>query len=238
MATRKNGYDIRRIMGYIRVPKIEQFCPDEYVYFKDSKIFYILYKRNDYTFPDVAKIIRKKDFYNRPMLEYYQGNDTTDSIERFRDNNIGNEEIFAKLIEELSVKDINYNKIEEIFDRYKNTLKPICALFKLCHYWPILCIGLDIRVYKGKPTVIHRSLVVRDIVAFIRRQITKEQLYKRWPEILERVGIGTTITDVTYVSVSEHEKELKSDVFVHKKGQTISVRPYGKLIISKESFDS
>ena len=112
MAIRKSGYDIRRVMGYIRIPKIEQFCPYEYLHYKDSKIFYMLYKRNDYTFPDVAKIIRKKEIYNRPMIEYYQGNDTTDSIERFRDNNIGKEEIFAKLIEELSVKDINYNKID------------------------------------------------------------------------------------------------------------------------------
>ena len=57
MATRKNYYDARRVMGYIRVPKIEQFCPCEYIYYKESKIFYMLYKNNDYTFPDVVKII-------------------------------------------------------------------------------------------------------------------------------------------------------------------------------------
>lgn len=163
MAKRKSDYDVRRVMGYIKIPKIKQFCPDEYVYYEDSKIFYMLYKVNDYTFPDIAKIIRKKNFYDRPMLEYYQGSDTTDSVERFRDFNIGKEEIFARLIEELSAKDINNNKAEEIFDRYKGTLNPVCALFKMCHYWPILCIALDIRIYKGKPTVIHRSLVVRDI---------------------------------------------------------------------------
>lgn len=232
MAKRQNDYDIGRVMGYIRIPKIKQFCPDEYIHHEEEKIFYMLYKTNDDTYPDVAKMI--KDFYDRPMLEYYQGSDTAYSIERFRDFNIGKEEILARLIEELSEEDISYNKAEEIFNRYKGTLKPICALFKLCHYWPILCIALNIRVYKGKPTVIHKGPVVRDIVAFIRRQITKEQLYNRWPEIIERVGIGTTITNVVYIPVDKHKKKLTSDRFVNKKDQIISVRPYGKLIISKD----
>jgi hypothetical protein len=70
----------------------------------------------------------------------------------------------------------------------------------------IIGIALNIRVYKGKPTVIHRGPVVRDIVAFIRRRITKEQFYNRWPEILERVGVGTTITDVSYIPVGGYKK--------------------------------
>jgi hypothetical protein len=236
MPTRKNSYDIRKVMGRTRAINIEQFCPGEYIHFKD-KTLYMLYKGNDLTFPDVAKIIRKKDFYNRPILECYQGSDTANNIQRFRDNNIGKEEVFVKLIEELSEKDMDNNKIEEIFGRYKKTLKPVCGLYKLCHYWPTLRIALDVRVYNGKPTVIHSSLVVRDTVAFIRRQITKEQLNNRWPEVLERVGIGTTITDVKYVSVPEHERELTSDVFVNKKDQIIPVRSYGKLVISKEPFE-
>ncbi len=231
MAKRTN-YDIRRIMGYIRIPNINIFCPDEYVHFKEDYRFYMLYKENDLTFPDVAKIT--KEFYGKPMLEYYQGYDTANSIERFRNYNIGKEEVLASLIEELSIENIGYNKIDEIFNRYKDTLKPVCDLLKLCNYWPILCIALNNRRYKGKPTVFRRSLVVRDIVAFVRRQITKEQLYHRWPEILERVGIGTTILDVKYNPVKGHEKNLISDKFTNKKGETISVRPYGRLSIDKD----
>jgi hypothetical protein len=39
---------------------------------------------------------------------------------------------------------------------------------------------------------------------------------------------------VRYVSVDGHPKKLESDRFLNMKGETISVRPYGKLIISKE----
>lgn len=111
-----------RVMGYIKSPRIKKFCPQEELYFENGEeyekdIFYILYRINDDTYPDVGKITTA--LYNKPMVEYYGRNDTVNSIENFLNFNIKNREHLARLIEELSkLEKTERYKVEEI-SRFK-----------------------------------------------------------------------------------------------------------------------
>lgn len=225
-----------RVIERVKIPRMKEICPKEKVYFRDGTVF-MLYKVREDIYPDIVEITDElRDVYKYPMIKCYMSNkDTADIIENLILSNINERENLAELMRELSKLDkVDNSKIDEIFEKYKSILVPICGLYRFCYYWVALCVALDIRTFENKPTVIHRSLAVRDGIAYARGQITKEEYGKSWPEMRDRVGPTETITDIKCVPIDEYEKELKSDVFTHKKGQTVKVKSHEKIIITKE----
>lgn len=238
-----------RVEKYIQVPKIKEICPKEKLSFSDNTVF-MIYKDDDLTYPNVGEIDRElSSIYHKPMIKcYIAKRDTADILENILFPNIKERENLAVFIEELSklnivdrskinkIDDINieHDKIYEIYERYKDILAPACNIYRFCYYWVPLCISLDVRVFKGKPTVIHRSLIVRDAAAFIRGQIEKEEYGTSWEDVKNSVDPAEMITDVKYVTVREHERELKSDRFTHKKGEKVPVKRHGKIRVTTE----
>lgn len=233
-ATRRFYTD--RVVQRVQIPRIKEFCSKQKIYFKNNTIF-MIYRVLDHVYPDIVEITENfLHIYDDPMIKCYLSNkDTADIIEKLILSNINERENLGEMIKELSIiKDLNNSEIDKVFEAYKDKLGPACLLYKFCYYWVALCIALDIRMFKGVPTVIHRSLAVRDGIAYAKGSISKEEYGKSWEEMRERVGPTETIKDMKYVPVEGYQKELTSDVFTHKKGQTIPVKPHGKIIITKE----
>lgn len=239
-------FDKNRVRKQISIPRLKDICPKEKSFYSDGT-FYIIYKNEDKTYPNVGEI--DEDFsrlYQKHMIKcYIAREDTLIIIENILFPNIDKKEDFALLTEELSklhntknkkieeVK-IEYDKIEEIYERYKDILVPAHDLYKFCYYWASLCIALDFRVHDGSPTVIHRSMIVRDAIAYIRGQISRDEYGKSWDEVRDRVDPTKMITDIKWVPVKPYEKELRSDRFVNKKGEKVPVEAHGRLNITTE----
>ncbi len=105
---------------------------------------------------------------------------------------------------------------------------------------PTICRALDLRIYKGKPTVIKRSDFVIRIVRYARGLITEEEVLKWdiWQEkILPSIGPTDTIVKLSALPVGEHEKELTSDRYTNKKGETIKVGRYIRMQKQIEKLD-
>lgn len=240
------SFDQKRIVKQIRIPKLKEICPKEKSYYRDNT-FFIIYNNNDKTYPNVAEIDGdlSKTFHNVKIKCYTASRDTLDQIESVMFHNMDKRAIFANLVEELSklhnttnkkIEDVNieYDKIEEIYEKYKNILANPCGLYKFCYYWIALCIALDFRVVDGKPTVIHRSLIVKDVLAYLREQMKREDYCNSWDDVKEKVDPSKMITNIEYIPVKPYEKELNSDRFVNKKGKKIQVEAHGKLKITTE----
>lgn len=228
-----------RILKYVALPRIKQLCPKELLYFKkyQKNIVFLIYKTNDITFPDVAKITNK--FYGRPMVEYYYGYDTVDNLEKFLNYNIKSRDELANMVQELSIlPTVDNIKLEEIFDDYMQNLGPSCQLYKLIYYLSCVFYALDMRHYEGKPTFLKRSLTVVGIIRWLRGQISKKEVLNMWPKVLETVGPTDRIEKVSHAAVDQYDKELSSERFIHKKGEIISVRPYVKLIKTLEDKEN
>lgn len=231
----EKNFDEKRIMERINAPKIRQICPDEELYFGDETL-YILYKSNDLTYPDVGKVTTK--FYrDRPIVEHIWGKEVLNNIEKFLKINCREKDKAIKLIEELcGLSNVDTIKIEEIFDRHKNILKPICQLYKMCYYLPTEMHMLDIRYYNGEPTRINRSCMMYGIIGFTKGKLTKDQALDIWRMILDGLDPTETIENIECVIVSEHTRNLKADRY-HKKGE-IKVDSYAKLNIRKRPYGS
>lgn len=233
-----------RIKKQISIPRLKEICPKEKCFYSDGT-FYIIYKDDDKTYPNVGEI--DEDFchtYKKYMIKcYISREDTLLIIENILFSNIHKREAFATLVEELSklhdmkgkiIEDvkIEYDKIEYIYRKYGNMLVHDCDVYKFCYYWISLCIALDFRVSKGSPTVIHRAPIVRDAIAYIRGQIKREEYGRDWDEIKERVDPTKMIINVEWSPVKGHERELTSDRFTHKKGEKVPVEAHGRLNIT------
>lgn len=240
------NFDEKRVLKLIRIPKLKDICPKEKSYYSNGT-FFIIYNNDDKTYPNVGEIDGKfSKLYRKVMIKCYTARiDTLNKIESVMFHNMDKRESFADLVEELSklhntknkkIEDVNieYDKIEEIYEKYKNILAYHCGLYKFCYYWIALCIALDFRIAEGKPTVIHRSLVVKDAIAYLREQIKREDYCKSWEDVKEKVDPSKMITDIEYIPVKGHEKDLSSDRFVNKKGKKIQVEPHGRLKITTE----
>lgn len=240
------SFEENRVKKRVPISRLKDICPKEKSHYSDGT-FFIIYKDNDKTYPNVGEI--DEDFsklYHKVMIKcYIARRDTLNIIESILFSNIDKRENFATLVEELSklhntenkkIEDvkIEYDKIEEIYEKHKNALIPTCDLYKFCYYWISLCIALDFRVSEGNPTVIHRSLIVKDAIGLIRGKINREDYGKSWDDVKDSVDPTKMITDIKYVPVKGYEKELKSDRFVNKKGDKISVGPHGRLKITTE----
>ena len=177
------NFDEKRVLKLIRIPKLKDICPKEKSYYSNGT-FFIIYKNNDKTYPNVGEIDGKfSKLCHKVMIKcYIARRDTLIIIENIIFHNIDKRESIANLVEELSelhntenkkIEDvkIEYDKIEAIYEKYKNILVPACDLYKFCYYWITLCIALDFRVVDGKETVIHRSLIVKDA---IRKRFQKQ----------------------------------------------------------------
>lgn len=239
-------FETSRDKKHIQMPKLKDICPKEKSYYRDCTIF-LIYKDDDLTYPNVGKIDEElSKVYHKIMIKcYIAKRDTVDIIQNILSSNVDKRESFATLVEELSklhdtenkkIEDveIEYHKIEDIYERYKNVLVPACDLYKFCYYWISLCIALDFRVSEGRPTFIRRSLIVKDAIDVIRGYITSEEFGKSWDDVKDRIDPTKMITDIKHIPVKGHEKELHSDRFVHKKGEKIPVRPHVKLRITTE----
>lgn len=233
MIGREKKFDENRIMERIKAPRIMQICPNEEIYLGNN-ILYILYRSNDLTYPDVGKVTTK--FYpNRPIVEHIWGREVLNNLERFMRMNCPEKDKVVKLIEELcELPDVDVNKIEDIFDRYKNILKPACELYKTCYYIPTEMHMLDIRYYNGQPTRINRSCMKFGIIGFVKEKLTKDQALNIWRMILEELDPTDTIEKITCTLVEGHTRNLKADRY-HKKGE-IKVDSYPKLNIKKKPY--
>lgn len=240
------NFEESRVKKCVKIPRLKDICPKEKSYYSDGT-FFIIYKDDDKTYPNVAEIDGKiSKLYRKVMIKCYTARkDTLDQIESVMFHNMNKRAIFADLVEELSklhntknkkieYVNIEYYKIEEIYEKYKNMLANPCSLYKFCYYWVTLCIALDFRVAESKPTVIHRSLVVKDAIAYLREQIKREDYCKSWNDVREKVDPSKMITNIEYIPVKGHEKDLNSDRFVNKKGKKIQVEPHGRLKITTE----
>lgn len=239
-------FDKNRVRKQISIPRLKDICPKETSYYSDGT-FYIIYKNDDKTYPNVGEI--DEDFsylYHKHMIKcYISREDTLSIIENILFRNPDNIESFALLTEELSklhntenkviaeIK-IEYDKIEKLYEKYKDVLIYACDLYKFCYYWPSLCIALDFRVADGSPTVIHRSMIVRDAIAYIRGQISRDEFGKSWDAVRDRVDPTKMITDIKWVPVKTYEKELKSDRFINKKGEKVPVEAHGRLKVTTD----
>lgn len=210
-------------------------CPNEKLYFIDNTV-YILYKSNDDTYPDIGRMTTK--YYNKHMIECYWGTDTMDGLGTFSRFNFKEEDNLVKFVEELAIlQDIEENKIEEIFQRYKNALHPVCELYKLCYYLPTLFYALDIRMYKGKPTRINRSFMMPGIINFLKGKMTKDEALHIWNNIAGELEQGETVERFTCTIVEKHQRELKSDRFTNKQGKTIPVDDHPRITKKKAKTD-
>jgi hypothetical protein len=231
MSKRKN-YDKRRVIERIVPPRIRELCPNEKLYFEDNTFYFICILDKD-TYPDTAVLTR--EFYNRrPMFEHIGIKEIVHIIKTFLVVNTDKRDIVADMVEELcqlpemKIENMTYI-IEVIFDKYTNLLKPVCETYKTCYLLPTTCRALDIRRYRGKPTIINRSDFVLRIVRYSRGTITEEEALKLdvWQEkVLPSIGPTDTVKKLSVVPVREHEKELISDRYTHKKGEIIKVDHY------------
>lgn len=244
-------FEDKRVLKLVKIPRFSEICPGEMCYYA-NKTFYIIYDNKGNAHPNVAEIdgflsnIRKK----KMIKCYLSKDDTLKIVENIFFPNIENRESLAKLVLELSELhdtknktiqqvEIEYDKIEKIYENYKTIIFPSPALYKFCYYWVTLCIALDFREIEDKHTedkrtVIGRSLIVKDAVDVIRSQMKRENFGKSWPRVLERVG-NKIVKGITHVPVGPYDKVLRSDKFVNKKGDKISVEPCVKLSIDTES---
>lgn len=231
MSKRKN-YDKSKVVERIVPPRIRELCPNEKFYFTDNT-FYFICKLDEDTYPDTAILTR--EFYNRkPMFEHIGIKEIKDAVKKFLAINTEKRYIVADMVEELcQLPEMKIEKmtnmIESIFNKYKDILKPICETYKLCYLIPTTCRALDIRMYKGKPTVINRSDFVIRIVRYARGLITEEEVLKLdvWQEkVLPSIGPTDTVVKLSVLPVREYEKELTSDRYTNKKGETIKVNHY------------
>ncbi len=231
-------FEIHRVLKNIQIPKLKEICPKEKSYYSNGT-FYMIYKDDDNTFPSIGEIDEKfsKIYGSIRISCYIAKRDTLDIIEKIIFPNIEKRAILANLVEELSklhntenkkIKDvkIEHDKIEEIYNRYKENFSNPCMLYKFCYYWCALCIALDFRVYKGKHTVIKRSLIVKDTLAYLREQIKREKFCDSWGDVVEKIDPSERIVDIKNIYVKGHEK--------HKNGKTIIVEPHVRLDITKE----
>lgn len=248
-----SNFDTHRVWKYVEIPKIKEICPKEKLAFKNNNTVYMIYKDDDLTYPSIGEIdFTLSEYYHKPMIKcYIAKTDTADMLENLLSLNEKREDLEILIVElsKLHIIDhskiknledyiknlkIDHDKIFEIFERYKNILAPTCAVYKFCYYWVILCIVLDIRTYKGKPTVIHRSLVVRDANNFIKGKITKKEYCTSWDDVKDSIDPSKFITDIKYIPVKGYPKLLRSDRFVNKKDQNIQVKPHGRIKIDTE----
>jgi len=231
-------FEPHRVLINIKIPKLKEICPKTKSYYRNGT-FYMIYKNNGKTFPSIGEIDGEtSDVYKSARIKcYLSTKDTLDFIEGVIFQNIENRSILANLIEELAklhdtenkeIKDIEieHDKIEEIYNRYKEYFSDHCALYKLCYYICGLCITLDFRIYEGKPTVIKRSLIIKDILAYLREQIKREKFGDSWGDVMEKIEPSEYITDIKNIYVKGYEK--------HKNGKKIKVDPHVRLDIKTE----
>ncbi len=235
-------FDDKRVLKKISIPRLKEICPNDKCYYSD-KTFYLIYKNNDKVFPNPSEIERYFSEKRRKIyIKCYIGReDTLVIINKLLCHNIKRRKDFANLVEELSllhdtknkrIQDvvIEFDKIEAIYEKYNDILKPNNILYKFCYYWITLCIALDFREIDGKPTVIHRSLIVKDGIAYLREQIRREDFGNSWNDVIERVGPTKTVTDINYYPVKEYER-ISS-------GKKISVERHGRLSVTTEEYES
>lgn len=231
-------FEKRRVLKSIKIPKLKEICPKTKSYYRNGT-FYMIYKNNGDTFPSIGEIDGvTTEVYKSPRIKcYLSKKDTLDIIEVVMFPNIEKRAILANLIEELSKLhntenkkiedvDIEYDKIEEIYNRYKDNFSGHCALYKLCYYICGLCITLDFRIYEGKPTVIKRSLIVKDTLAYLREQMKREKFSDSWGDVVEKIDPSEYITDIKPIYVKGHEKYIN--------GKKIKVEPHVRLDIKTE----
>lgn len=229
-------FDKKRVMEYIEIPRIEELCPNEQLYFID-KTFYIIYKANDITYPNVGKMVVGP--YGKPMILVFNGIDIINDLETFVGLDIRKKKNVVNLVRELSMlSDIEENKIEKIFEKYINVLIPMCNLYKLCYLIPTMFHALDIRYYKGRQSCFGKALTVLSINQWLNGEIEKKEIFNVWPQILSSIDPSETVRNVSCIHVRGHDRELKSDRFINKKGHTISVRPHVKLVITTDKSDT
>jgi hypothetical protein len=230
--------EINRILKSIKIPKLKEICPETKSYYSNGT-FYMIYKNNGKTFPSIGEIDGETtEVYRSARIKcYLSKKDTLDAIEEVMFPNIEKRAILADLIEALSklhntenkkIEDveIEYDKIEEIYNQYKEHFSDHCALYKLCYYVCGLCIALDFRTYEGKPTVIKRSLIVKDILAYLREQMKREKFGDSWGDVLEKIDPSEYITGIKPIYVKGHEKT--------KNGKKIQVEPHVRLSVTTE----
>ncbi len=231
-------FEPHRVLINIQIPKLKEICPKEKLYYRNGT-FYMIYKNKGRTFPSIGEIDGEtSEVYKSPRIKcYLSTRDTLDIIEEVMFPNIEKRALLADLIEELSklhntenkeIKDvkIEHDKIEEIYNKYKEHFSNRCKLYKLCYYWCGLCLALDFRVFEGKPTVIKRSLIVKDTLAYLREQIKREKFGDSWSDVVEKIDPSERIIDIKNIYVRGHEK--------HKNGKTIIVEPHVRLDINTE----
>lgn len=231
-------FEPHRVLINIKIPKLKEICPKTKSYYSNGT-FYMIYRNNGKTFPSIGEIDGEtSDVYKSARIKcYLSKKDTLDIIEEVMFPNIENRSILANLIEELAklhdtenkeIKDveIEHDKIEEIYNRYKEYFSDHCAPYKLCYYICGLCITLDFRIYEGKPTVIKRSLIIKDILAYLREQMKREKFGDSWGDVVEKIEPSEYITDIKNIYVKGHEK--------HKNGKKIKVDPHVRLDITTE----
>lgn len=245
------NFEDKRVLKRIKMPRLKEICPDEKCYYSDGT-YYIIFDNAGNAHPNVAEIDGVMSYErHKPMVKcYLRSEDSLKIIENILFPNIDKREIFAQLVLELSELhntknkkigevEIEYERIEKIYDKYKKLLVNPSDLYIFCYYWITLCIALDYRKIENKKTedkstVIGRSLIVKDAVAVIRQQIKREDFGKSWPEVVARVEPGETITSIDYKPVKGYEKRLNANRFVNKKGKKISVEPCVKLTINTD----
>lgn len=89
-----------------------------------------------------------------------------------------------------------------------------------------LCITLDFRTYEGKPAVIKISLMVKDILAYLREQMKREKFGDSWGDVIEKIEPSEYITSIKPIYVKRHEKT--------KDGKKIQVEPHVRLSVTTE----
>lgn len=230
--SKRKDYDKRRVVERIVPPRIRELCPNEKFYFDDNTFYFICILDKD-AYPDTAILTR--EFYNRrPMFEHIGIKEIVYTIKQFLAYNTEKRDTVADMVEELcqlpemKIENMTYI-IEAIFDKYKNILKPINEMYKICYLLPTTCHALDIRIYKGKPTVIKRTDFVIRIFRYAKGLITEEEALRLdvWQEkVLPSIGPTDTVKKLSVNPVREHEKELTSDRYTNKKGEIIKVDHY------------
>lgn len=231
-------FDRSRIIERVNPPRIKEICFNEELY---EGALYLIYKFKDNIYPDVGNITTKFYGKNKPRIERLWAVESLNSLDRFIQSNHNDRDTVAILIEELSMlPEIKVNElvkeIEDIFERYKNILRPTCELYKMCYYWASVCRAADIRIYKGRPTIIKRSFTVYGSIGYILGKFTKGQALDIWSEKFANNLSGEWIKEFKCIPVREHFKELSDERFIHKKGEKIHVHHHLRLIKELEKF--
>jgi len=229
-------FDKRRVMEYIRIPRIKELCPNEQLHFTD-KTLYIVYKTNDITYPDVGEMIMGP--YGKMMISIHGGMDMTNAIEDFLGLDIRKRKDVINIIKDLSMLEgIEENGIEKIFEKYRNVLGSICELYKFCYLMVITFHVLETMYYKGKPTCFGKAPTALSINQWLNGKISKEQVFNTWPRILNSIDSSETITSVDCNYIEGYNRELKSDRFVNKKGSKPHTRDHAKLVVNTDEDDT